>query len=171
MKTTAQDFVINNLNYLLEKLPYISIKYENDSEGSHFIEIKSFRNNIFDDFIDKFTLNLFVDFVNSFSNENIAFLKEGDLYEIEKVTYSKQGELFELVNKLEITGKNFAFALQPTIQNYNLEFPKKTNISYQDNFNTYNNQYLSSNLLAKSIFASIINKKEVNTDKNYSLAA
>jgi len=165
----AQEFIIESLEVLIQKLPYISIRYENDMEGTHFVEIKSIKKDRFDDFIYKATLEMTINFITKFPYENISFLKENSLFEIENPTYSKKGQFFELAKELETA--NQKIVLQPTTQNYNLEFPKKPTVFYQDNFNTYNNQYLSSNSLIKNIFASIINKNEVDTDENYSLAA
>ncbi|WP_375560489.1 hypothetical protein ACE193_22800 [Bernardetia sp. OM2101] len=140
----SQDFIINKLNNLVEKLPYIFVKYENDLEGSHFIEIKSSQDNTFDDFIDKFTLQLLTSFVSLFSNENIAFLNEGSLYEIENLTYSKKGKSFELTKNLSSKVENFAFPLQRIIKNYAPKFPEKINFSIKDNFSKYCEQYLLS---------------------------
>ncbi|WP_338791857.1 hypothetical protein [Bernardetia sp. MNP-M8] len=140
----SQDFIINKLNNLVEKLPYIFVKYENDLEGSHFIEIKSSQDNTFDDFIDKFTLQLLTKFISLFSNENMAFLNEGALYEIENLTYSKKGKSFELAKKLNVKAENFAFPLQRITRNYTPKFPQKINSSIKDNFSKYREQYLLS---------------------------
>ena len=171
METTSQQFIINKLNHLVDKLPYVFVRYENDSEGSHFVDIRSFQNNVFDDFIDKFTLLLLTDFVNFFPDQHIAFLGEESLYDIENATFYKKGELFELAKDINLVGQNFATTLQEITQNYIPQFPKEMNFSIRDNFGEFSEQYLSSIFLNDKDIAVSQSTNSFNSDEDYSFAA
>ena len=91
----SQTFLIAQLDKLVEKMPYIQLKYEFEGIGkTHCVEvlpINLFKNN--KSYID-FEMDLILSFITLFPHENLVFLSENSLYKIEKPIYVKTGTLF-----------------------------------------------------------------------------
>ncbi len=94
--TTSQEFIIQKLEKLVEKIPQIKVRYEyDDFLKGHYVEVMPhihYKKN--DSYIQQ-ELAIYEEFVSLFPRESLAFLSEGDLYEIELPIYEKTGKYYD----------------------------------------------------------------------------
>lgn len=92
----ARDFIENRLQELIENFPQMRVSYKFDIlSNSHFIEVlpsKEFRSN---SEYSKFETNLIIDFISTYPNEDIVFVTENDLIEVNNPSFIKTGMLYD----------------------------------------------------------------------------
>jgi len=91
----STDFVIRNIDRLVEKIPYLQVRYEYSAfDKSHYIEVLPQNTYLQDGSYISFEQEFRREFVNYFPFECLVFLSEGSLYEIENPMYLKKGTNF-----------------------------------------------------------------------------
>lgn len=108
---TSKEYIVNELNLLLEKIQNIRVRYEFDQLSSmHIIEIVPddvYRN-------DKPYLewedNLFSRFIEKFPTENICFISDKSYIEVKNPIFVKEGAAFASFSSKE----DNRFSLQKT---------------------------------------------------------
>ena len=92
----AYDYIKNKLENLIDIFPQMKVSYEFEKlSNSHFIEIlpsKEFRENLK---YSKYETNLIMDFITMYPNEDIVFVTENDLIEVNNPSYIKKGVLYD----------------------------------------------------------------------------
>lgn len=100
--TTSQEFIIQKLEKLVDKIPQIKVRYEyDDFLKGHYVEVMPhihYKKN--DSYIQQ-ELAIYEEFVSLFPRESLAFLSESDLYEIELPIYEKTGKYYDLLISFE----------------------------------------------------------------------
>jgi len=115
----ARDFIENRLQELIEKFPQMRVSYEFDIlSNSHFIEVlpsEEFKTN---SEYSKFETNLIVDFISTYPNEDIVFLTENDLIEVNNPSFIKTGKLY---NKESLLWNSKVWS-NNSVLSFNLQF-------------------------------------------------
>ncbi len=108
------DFISQHISEWLQLYPQISVQYEFETQDrSHFIEIKPFfvaKQTHFKEIVKQCR----VKFYELFPNEELVFLKENSIYQIENPTFVLQGADYQDVRPaaeelLEIDNQNFDY--------------------------------------------------------------
>lgn len=95
----AYDFIKDKLENLIDIFPQMKVSYEFEKlSNSHFIEVlpsKEFREN---SKYSKYETNLIMDFITMYPNEDIVFVTENDLIEVNNPSFIKKGVLYDKEN-------------------------------------------------------------------------
>ncbi len=117
----AQDFIIGRLQSLIDNFPQMRVRYEFDGfTSSHFIEVlpsSEFKEN---HKYSKYETNLIIDFIAEFPNEDIVFITENDLIEINNPLFVREGDSFSK-KRLYWNSKSWS---NNSALNFNLKFNK-----------------------------------------------
>jgi hypothetical protein len=94
---TAKEFIITQIDKLVERLPYLQVRYEFDEfSKSHFVEvlpIESYKNDKTYISIEEEITNVFI---QNYPYETVAFISKDSLFEIESPIYLKKGWMYDL---------------------------------------------------------------------------
>ncbi|MDZ7880299.1 MAG: hypothetical protein U5L45_21665 [Saprospiraceae bacterium] len=108
---TTKEFIIEEINTLVEKFPQLQVRYEVDIfSKSHYIEIspKTFYQN------DKAYMTdeqaIIIHFIKKYPLESLTFLTTDDLLTIENPIYVKKGRKFGLAERVFSTNLSNADA-------------------------------------------------------------
>ena len=107
----AQNFVVKQLDILLDKLPYLQARYETDVfSGSHYVEILPTDVHKKDAAYIHAEQNIISTFIEKYPYETLTFFSDKALFEIENPIYVKKGTLFNV--KQTASRKRIAHAVE-----------------------------------------------------------
>ncbi len=104
----SNNYIIQKIDDLVRAFPELKIRYEFDSfSDSHIIEVlpaKEYKDNTK---YAKYETQLMFDFISEYPLEEIVFITEEDLVEIENPIYVKEGTLYGDININELFDISF----------------------------------------------------------------
>ena len=114
----AENFIIDELEKFIKIFPKVRVQYEHhEMSRSHFIEIVP--SDIFhsNNDLQEWEYLLFEKFVFFYPTENICFISDDDLVNIENVIYIKEGFDYAPISTVEknIVFDPFSVSLQPIV--------------------------------------------------------
>ena len=107
----AHDFVVKQLDTLLDKCPYLQARYERDAfSASHYVEILPTDVHKKDAAYIHEEQNIISAFIEKYPYETLTFFSDKALFEIENPIYVKKGESFNV--KQAVPRKRIAHAVE-----------------------------------------------------------
>jgi len=168
----AKEYIIKKIDQIISKFKDIKVLYQYDkNEYSHYIKIipsKTYKAN--QDYI-KFETEFILDFINKFPNEEIIFITENDLIDIDpnKITYIKVGDFFKDKITSNVYDRNFDNKISIDLQ-INIDINENNLSLLFEIFNTFHER-IKDNLYNDRINPLSSKPILIQTDDKFPLAA
>ena len=91
----VKDYIIEKLNELVTLFPLIKVSYQiDDCSNSNYIKVVPKEEFDYNPDYQKFETNFIIEFINQFPYDEVVFVSDGSLIEIQNPVYEVEGRLF-----------------------------------------------------------------------------